>query len=1814
VNKGLTGAIKLTMIFIVLLVSLFFIYNFIKPTTASEVLPAIWTADPNGENKTDFSPEETVYIEGENFLADTLVTISVTRPDGVIDTGYETTDPYGAFEYEYVLDGITGTYDIFSNDGINTATISFTDSSGAIWTTKNDCGDEQQDINHYNVGDHVYINGAGFNKDIKSWSIKGTPGSCDSNIVVASGNVNINDSGAFCFDAYTVQEGDCGVYQVKVDTKGDNYQVGDWCDKQTTEKKCEDSDCLWCQQCKYDVSTTKTNQWLTGSCVIPGTDCGWHCEKNYCGATCSNGLDCSCPKDKCVGNDYYDYPLNGTCKDCTTSCYCENGTSSGKPCYPSIIKNDPRCLCGNGVIDPGEECEIGNKETKQCGTDVGICEFGEKERECTQNCKWGNWSECKGGINPQPEICDGLDNDCGGHVDEGCCPSYSCLTPDELGDTQQENIKHGYGVNDDLQKLLDSYGYAINATEDQTNDQIWHIDADTVNIQIEFVGKGAADNSNVFGYYLNGNVSNFTPLFQMGNHSVYHVPVFTHGQKINITIKNVQDIGFGINSENKNQTQRYLYLTQNSLNPDSKDHAVVFDLCNNTYMIGFEDLYNLGDSDYEDLVVIVRVINCTSGSVCGDSIVNPPEECELPNTNDNPFCIQTTTECLGKKLGQRDAHGNCDSLCGCIDDPFKHSCVLGQCGAECYDNADCQNKCVSDILYYSGNCLDSCDCSWTTEDCNKDGCYAYENGCEQRDYFCVVDGCQYNFYDRNTDYNDDYQFYCSDSTIRKHRLSHDFFCDETCKDHTSWIDDQLVEDCDKKDGWYDTGKTQWSPVGECADKEQKEQEYRDYTCKDAACDYKVTNYQWVDTGNMKYKELSTPCEADGDKCTIDHCDGKGSCILKENVPVPPAQECKSFYCDPIDGKIKEDYTDFPLSTPCELDGDLCTNDHCDGTGSCVFKDNVPVPPAEKCREFYCDPADGKIYPKNYKLSTPCEADDNLCTIDHCDGAGSCTLLDNVDCSSLDDKCQEGVCNPSDGQCYPDYSKYPWSTSCEADSSKCTIDHCNGSGSCVFKENVSIPLAQQCKSFYCDPADGKIKENYTAYPLSTPCNADDKFCTIDHCDGSGSCVYWKDYDCSGFNLKEIAQCNWIPDGFTYTFDYSPGFTSVCDETLDKCTEGSQPLTHTCADANASDSGPVIPVGNGIRTCDAECDGFGIECQNKCIGDVRYFNGNCDLTGCSCSYQSEDCNKDGCYVYGNGCEQRDYYCTVDGCKYDYSGRNTDYNDSFVNYCSADTVRKHRTFHDFYCNGACSDHTSWIDDQLVQDCNLQDGWYNTSTTQWLPVGECADKEQKEQEYRDYTCVDAACDYKITKYQWIDTGKIKNKELSTPCEADGNKCTIDHCNGSGQCVKKENVDCSGLNNQCQEGVCNPSDGQCYPDYSKYPWSTSCEADSSKCTNDHCDGTGSCVFKDNVPVPPAQECKSFYCDPTDGKIKEDYTDFPLSTPCTSNDVCKINHCDGLGECVFWKDVPIPSKPIKTIGDPKTKCLEGEWCEWRITILTPITLTCEEGKIYWRYALDGEWKKLNSDGSSVTIYFPEESNHTLEAYCLNDCDESEYDIEKFKVEGTAFEIPLYKKWNLISVPFNLLNDDPEVVFKDAKDDIAAVWTYDNGVWYTWIPGKDGTLKHIKPGWGYWVLAKEDECFDIAGSLFSPITTPPSKELQNGWNLIGYYGTEWQTYELEEDNVCGYINPIYGNYVYCSLSSLIDTQRGFPRWSSLWGYDNCGNDTAYWHQLESCADEHWNDNRMYAGKGYWIEMDVKDSYAPATNCIWNEDLHCSFPTI
>lgn len=64
----------------------------------------------------------------------------------------------------------------------------------------------------------------------------------------------------------------------------------------------------------------------------------------------------------------------------------------------------------DGVVDEGC-CTAG--ETRSCGSDVGACVTG------LETCEAGGiWSTCAGSTPPAPEVCNGLDDDCDGAVDD----------------------------------------------------------------------------------------------------------------------------------------------------------------------------------------------------------------------------------------------------------------------------------------------------------------------------------------------------------------------------------------------------------------------------------------------------------------------------------------------------------------------------------------------------------------------------------------------------------------------------------------------------------------------------------------------------------------------------------------------------------------------------------------------------------------------------------------------------------------------------------------------------------------------------------------------------------------------------------------------------------------------------------------------------------------------------------------------------------------------------------------------------------------------------------------------------------------------------------------------------------------------------------------------------------------------------------------------------------------------------------------------------------------------------------------------------
>jgi hypothetical protein len=177
----------------------------------------------------------------------------------------------------------------------------------------------------------------------------------------------------------------------------------------------------------------------------------------------------------------------------------------------------------------------------------------------------------------------------------------------------------------------------------------------------------------------------------------------------------------------------------------------------------------------------------------------------------------------------------------------------------------------------------------------------------------------------------------------------------------------------------------------------------------------------------------------------------------------------------------------------------------------------------------------------------------------------------------------------------------------------------------------------------------------------------------------------------------------------------------------------------------------------------------------------------------------------------------------------------------------------------------------------------------------------------------------------------------------------------------------------------------------------------------------------------------------------------------------------------------------------------------------------------------------------------------------------------------------------------LFSDDPKDVFENVKDDVLLVLVYDaedpdcvaNDGWCVFIPSSGtGTIEHIKPGWGYWVLTKKETILTVVGSLMHEGETPPSRSLVEGWNLIGYYGTNDKTkYEGPANG---------GKQAFCALHSLVNLLNPIPtEWDALITYWNGG-----FIDLDACK-------YMDPGAGYWIGMNMADSdYRYATDCSGN----------
>jgi len=195
------------------------------------------------------------------------------------------------------------------------------------------------------------------------------------------------------------------------------------CDGDVDEDVLVDTDPANCGSCGRVCSFAHAmSACVGGSCVLGICAVGFHnvdgVARNGCEYSCTPATPatevCNLVDDDCDGTLDEGNPGGGVACGVDTG-ECATGTTE---CVGGTIQCTgevrPTAELCNGLDDDcdGTSDEGDPESGRLCGTGVGTCERGRET--CT-----GGSLVCMGGVGPVAELCDGLDNDCDGTIDNG---------------------------------------------------------------------------------------------------------------------------------------------------------------------------------------------------------------------------------------------------------------------------------------------------------------------------------------------------------------------------------------------------------------------------------------------------------------------------------------------------------------------------------------------------------------------------------------------------------------------------------------------------------------------------------------------------------------------------------------------------------------------------------------------------------------------------------------------------------------------------------------------------------------------------------------------------------------------------------------------------------------------------------------------------------------------------------------------------------------------------------------------------------------------------------------------------------------------------------------------------------------------------------------------------------------------------------------------------------------------------------------------------------------------------------------------------
>ena len=163
-------------------------------------------------------------------------------------------------------------------------------------------------------------------------------------------------------------------------------------------------------------------------------------------------------------------------------------------------------------------------------------------------------------------------------------------------------------------------------------------------------------------------------------------------------------------------------------------------------------------------------------------------------------------------------------------------------------------------------------------------------------------------------------------------------------------------------------------------------------------------------------------------------------------------------------------------------------------------------------------------------------------------------------------------------------------------------------------------------------------------------------------------------------------------------------------------------------------------------------------------------------------------------------------------------------------------------------------------------------------------------------------------------------------------------------------------------------------------------------------------------------------------------------------------------------------------------------------------------------------------------------------------------------QPSDYNLNLGEGWNMVSVPKKLAPGyDTGSIFKNVTTEGRTIWEYD-GVIHDWVPIYADTP--VLPLYGLWVYSKYPTTVPLTFET-NVIQIPPSRNLVQGWNLIGFSGT----------------------IPASARDTLISVQN---TWTQAMGFDTPV--YQYGVQIINGGSGQFSDSRlMHPTKGYWLFM-------------------------